>query len=138
MTASGTGPQRIGRSVLALAAGFVVVVVASLGTDAVLHATGVFPPWGQPMSDARFALATAYRSAYAIVGSGLTAALAPRRPMAHALLGGGIGMAIATVGAAATWNLGPEFGPHWYPLSLVVTALPCAWLGASIVSRREA
>jgi hypothetical protein len=53
-------PRRILRSIGAVFAGFVVVVVLSLGTDAVLHATGVFPGWGEPMSDALFLLATAY------------------------------------------------------------------------------
>ena len=32
-------------------------------------------------------------------------------------------------GMVVTWNAGPEFGPKWYPLSLVATALPCAWFG---------
>ena len=32
------------RSAAALLLGFLAVVVLSLGTDAVLHATGVFPP----------------------------------------------------------------------------------------------
>jgi hypothetical protein len=31
--------------------------------------------------------------------------------------------------------MGPEFGPHWYPVSLIVTALPCAWLGAWFYTR---
>jgi hypothetical protein len=31
-----------------------------------------------------------------------------------------------------TWNSGPEFGPKWYPLALVVVALPCAWLGGRL------
>ena len=81
------------------------------------------------MSDSRFLLATLYRTVYAILGSYVTARLAPDRPMQHALLGGAIGLVLATVGAAATWNKGPEFGPHWYPLALVATALPCAWAG---------
>jgi hypothetical protein len=123
-------PRRIGRSVLALVAGFIVVIVLSLGTDLLMHATGVFPPWGQRMSDALFALATTYRTVYSLIGSYLMARLAPRRPLAHALLGGAIGTLVATAGAVATWNMGPEFGPHWYPVSLIVTALPCAWLGA--------
>src|SRR6476620_3762910 len=58
-----------GRSVWAVFAGFLVVVVLSTGTDAVMHATGVFPPFGEPMSDGRFLLATAYRIVYAILGS---------------------------------------------------------------------
>jgi hypothetical protein len=122
-------PRRTLRSVGALFAGFVVVVVLSLGTDAVLHATGVFPPWGQPMSDALFLLATAYRTLFGILGAYVTARLAPRRPMGHALLGGAIGLVLATAGAVATWDKGPEFGPHWYPLSLIATALPGAWAG---------
>jgi hypothetical protein len=122
-------PRRILRSIGAVFAGFVVVVVLSLGTDAVLHATGVFPGWGEPMSDALFLLATAYRTLYAVAGSYLTARLAPHRPMKHALAGGVVGLVLSTLGAVATWDRGPEFGPHWYPLALVVTAMPCAWAG---------
>jgi hypothetical protein len=87
------------------------------------------------MSDALFVLATAYRTVYAVTGSYLTARLAPNRPMQHALLGGVIGLVLATVGAVATWNQGPEFGPHWYPLALVATALPCAWAGGRLYVR---
>ena len=126
-----------GRSVWAVFAGFLVVVVLSMGTDAVMHATGVFPPFGEPMSDGRFLLATVYRVVYAILGSYLTARLAPQRPMKHALVGGVIGLVLASVGAAATWSKGPEFGPHWYPLALVATALPCAWVGGRLERREE-
>jgi drug/metabolite transporter (DMT)-like permease len=125
-------PRRIWRSLGALFAGFVLVVVLSLGTDVALHATRVFPPWGQPMADGLFLLATAYRTVYAIAGSYLTARLAPSRPMGHALLGGLIGLVLSTAGAVATWDRGPELGPHWYPLALVATALPCAWVGGRL------
>jgi peptidoglycan/LPS O-acetylase OafA/YrhL len=132
----GRPARRLGRSAWALFAGFLVVVVLSIGTDVVLHATSVFPPLGQPMSDALFLLATAYRTVFAVLGSAVTARLAPYRPMQHALLGGAVGLVLATIGAAATWNNGPEFGPHWYPVSLIVTALPCAWLGGWLGSPR--
>jgi hypothetical protein len=79
-------PRRILPSLGALLTGFVVVVVLSLGTDVALHASGAFPPWGQPMSDGLFLLATAYRAVFAIAGSYLTARLAPSRPMGHALV----------------------------------------------------
>jgi hypothetical protein len=49
--------------------------------------------------------------------------------MGHALVGGLIGLLASAAGAAATWNKGPAFGPHWYPLALVVLALPTAWVG---------
>jgi hypothetical protein len=128
--------RRPGRSALALLAGFVVVVALSLGTDAALHATGVFPPMGQRMSDALFLLATVYRSVYGVLGSYVTARLAPDRPMQHALVGCALGLVLATVGTVATWNNGPEFGPHWYPLSLLVTALPSAWAGGLLRVRQ--
>jgi hypothetical protein len=127
--------RRLGRGLWALFAGFIVVVALSLGTDAVLHATSVFPPWGQGMSDALFLLATAYRTVFAVLGSFLTARLAPARPMAHAMTGGLVGLVLSSLGAVATWDKGPEFGPHWYPLSLVATALPCAWLGGKLAGR---
>jgi hypothetical protein len=85
-------PRRIGRSIAALLTGFLAVVILSLGTDMVLHAIGVFPRLGQPMDDALLLLATAYRTAYGVAGSYITARLAPNRPMQHAL-------------AAASWAL---------------------------------
>ena len=125
-------PRRIGRSIAALVAGFLVVVILSLGTDVLLHSTGVFPPWGQPVADALLLLATAYPTVYAIAGSYVTARLAPDRPMQHALAGGVIGLAVSIAGAVATWNGGPAFGPHWYPVALIVSAMPCAWAGGKL------
>ena len=125
-------PRRIGRSVLALFAGFVLVVVLSVLTDGVLHATGVFPPLGQPAPDGLLLLATIYRSIYGIAGSYLTARLAPYAPMPHALTGGAIGLVLATIGAAATWSHPEKFGAHWYPVALVILAIPTAWVGGKI------
>jgi hypothetical protein len=125
-------PKNIGRSIAAVLAGFVAVVILSLGADFVLHASGVFPPLGQPMSDALLLLATVYRTVFAIAGCYLTARLAPDRPMRHAMVGGVIGLVLSTVGAVVTWNQGPAFGPHWYPIALIATALPCAWVGGKL------
>ena len=98
----------------------------------VLHAAGVFPPVGQPMSNPLFLLAAAYRVVYAVAGGYVAARLAPGRPMAHALALGVVGLVVSAAGAAATWNEGPAFGPRWYPLALVATALPCAWAGGRL------
>ncbi len=117
------------KSVGAVFAGFLAVVILSLGTDVVLHAAGVFPPWGQPVGSAVLVLATAYRTLYSVAGAYLTARLAPDRPMGHALALGVVGLVASIAGAVGTWNKGPEFGPHWYPLALVLLALPTAWLG---------
>src|SRR5215208_1556256 len=121
-----------GRSVGAVVAGLLTVVVVSTAVDAVLHATGVYPPWGQSMSDGLFALATAYRVLIGIAGGYITARIAPDRPMQHAIALGVIGIVLSSAGAAATWSRIPEIGPAWYPLALIVTALPSAWLGGKL------
>ena len=46
--------------------------------------------------------------------------------------GGVVGFVVCTVGAVVTWNRGPAFGPHWYPLALVATTVPCAWLDGQL------
>lgn len=125
------GSQRtIGRSILALLAGFLVTVVLSLTADLGMHAAGFFPSPGQPMNDTQLLAATVYRTLFSVLSSYVTARLAPYGPMAHALIGGAIGTLLATGGAVTTWNKG--LGPHWYPLALIVTALPSAWLGGKL------
>jgi hypothetical protein len=120
------------RSIAAIVAGLVVIVVLSLGTDVVMHATGIYPPWFQYMPDSLFLLATAYRIVYSVLGSYIAARLAPARPMLHALILGVIGFVLSIAGAISTWNKGREFGPKWYPLVLVVISIPLAWLGGKI------
>jgi len=127
-------PRRIGRSINAVLAGMLVGIVLTIGTDIVLHAIGVFPPWGQSMVgfDGALLLATVYRTVYGVAASYIIARLAPDRPMQHALVGGAVGLAVSIVGAAVTWNQGPAFGPHWYPLALVVLAMPQSWAGGKL------
>jgi hypothetical protein len=125
-------PRRVGRSIVAVLAGVLAIIILSLATDAVLHGTGIFPPMGQPMSDGLFVLTTLYRLIYGVLGGYIAARLAPGRSMMHSMVLGIIGLVLSTAGAIATWNRGPEFGPKWYPLALVVTAIPCAWLGGKI------
>lgn len=126
-------PRRIGRSVGAVLAGLVAIVVTHTGTDAILHATGVFPPAGYAMSDGLFGLATTYRVLFSVLGAALTAYLAPARPLKHALVLGSIGVVGSFAGLLATVGRGPEFGPLWYPLALILTSLPACWLGAKLV-----
>src|SRR5450432_1268709 len=117
-----------GRSILAVFAGALVGVILSIATDKLMPGAGHFTILGQPMSDRLFLVATGYRTLYGILGSYIAARLAPSRPMLHAMVLGLIGLAATFAGLVATWNKGPEFGPHWYPLSLVVLTLPQSWL----------
>ncbi len=129
MTQTDIVPQRRGRSAIAIIVGFVGVVILSLGSDQLLHVLNVYPPWGQPMNDTGDnLLALGYRCVYTVIGCYIAARLAPRDSMRHALTLGVIGTVAATAGAIAAITAA-DFGPSWYPISLVVTALPCAWLG---------
>ena len=125
-------PRRIGRSILALFAGFVANVVLSLGTDLGLHAVGLWPSLGQPMSGQLLLFATVYRTIYGVISAYIVALLAPSRPLEHALIGGAIGLVLSIGGAAATWGRGLGPGPHWYPVALILVALPSAWVGGRL------
>lgn len=127
-------PRLVFRRVGALLAALLTVVVPSLATDAVLHAAGVFPPLGQPMGAALFVLATAYRVLYGIAGGYVAARLAPDRPMRHAVGLGLAGMVVGLAGVMSSWNR-PDLGPRWYPVALVVTAVPCSWTGGRLGRR---
>ena len=129
--------SQLGRSALVLSAGLASIALASHGLDVLLKAVGLYPGAGQPWSQGLFACAAVYRTCFGVLGCYLTARLAPNRPQQHALLLGVIGTALAALGAIATWNQGPEFGPHWYPISLVLTALPAALLAAKWSTRAK-
>ena len=122
-------PGRMLRRIGAVLAGLIVVVILDVGLDTVMHATGVYPPWFQPMSNSLWLLAIGYRTIDGIIGGYIAAWLVPDRPVVHALVLGIIGIVFSTAGVIATWNKGPEFGPKWYPLTLVGIALPCALIG---------
>ena len=121
---------RILRSIGAVVAGFLTIVVLSTVTDVVLHASGVFPPLGQRMSDALFILALAYRIIYGVAGCYITARLAPDRPMLHSLVLGAVGVVVSIVGAVVMW----EAGPAWYSLAVIAISLPCAWAGGKLAA----
>jgi len=125
---SSAPPRRLLRSTGAIFSGFISVFVLSLGTDQALHVLGVYPPWTEPMYDSGLnALALSYRVVYTVLGSYITARLAPHAPMKHALILGGIGFVLSLAGAIGA--SGMNLGPMWYPIALVITTLPCAWLG---------
>ena len=125
------------RSVSAILAGLMVVIVLSVCTDALLHATGIYPPWFQPMGDGLWVLATAYRIVYSVLGAYVAVRLAPGRPMLHAVVFGVVGVVLGAIGAASNWNGGPEYGPKWFSLGLIAIALPCSWAGAALFSKGE-
>jgi len=118
------------RSVVAVLAGLAVVIALSEGADYLAIKLGHLS-FNGPDPTVPFAVATVYRCAWAVVGGYTTARLAPERPMLHAIILGGIGVVLALAGCIMMWKV----GSHWYPLALVITALPCTWLGGKLSSR---
>ncbi len=129
MNDTNTIPRNIPRSMGAAMAGFIAVFILSLATDQLMHALDIYPPWGQPMTaTGPLVLALAYRIVYGIAGGYIVARLAPRNPMRHAHVMGGIGLVLSVAGGIAMWDM----GAHWYPILLALSALPCAWYGATL------
>lgn len=122
----------MGRSIWAVVAGVLFVVIASTLVDTVLHATGVYPPMeaAVPLTQGLAVLATAYRFIISVAGGWLTAKLAPQNPMKHAMALGYVGTLLGLIGVVATWNAG--MGPRWYPIALAALAIPQSWLGGKL------
>ena len=118
------------KSIWAVLAGVLFIVVVTTLVDIALHALHVFPPMDQPLDDRLAALATSYRIVISIVGAWLTARLAPAQPLKHALILGLVGTFLGLVGILATWNRG--LGPRWYPVALAVLAIPQCWVGGKL------
>lgn len=121
------------KSIGAIIAGFITVFVLSVGTDFVLESLGIFPPPIQGLFVTwMLVLALIYRCIYTVAGGYVTAMLAPDRPMHHAVILGLIGIVAATLGTIVAWDL----SSHWYPIALVITALPCTWLGGKLKTNK--
>jgi len=81
-------------------------------------------------------LALSYRIIYTVLGSYITARLAPHSPMRHVWVLGVIGFIVGMAGAIAAMPM--HLGPAWYPIAIALTALPCAWLGGVLRIRQTA
>jgi hypothetical protein len=119
---------RTARRIGSVLAGLVTIFALSTATDMVLHATDIYPPFGETMSDSLFVLATAYRIVYGIAGCYVTARLAPYRPLWHSLALGVVGLVLSTAGSFVMWDAGPA----WYSLVIIAMPLPCAWMGGKL------
>ena len=123
------------KSIWAVVAGVLVIIVVTTLVDIVLHLAHVFPPMDQPINDSLALLATSYRIVISVGGAWITARLAPDKPMKHALILGLVGTVLGLVGVVATWNRG--LGPRWYSIALAVLAIPQCWAGGRLYVRNH-
>ena len=125
--------KNIFKSIGAVLAGFLAIVILSVGTDTILEQAGVLPE-GALFDTGLLLLALMYRSLYSVIGAYITARLAPNQPMRHALALGLLGIGVSSLGTLAARDLGPA----WYGLALVLVSLPLAWLGGREFELRSA
>ena len=123
------------KSIGAVVAGFVIVAVLSVATDALLETNGIFPQQAHPEQYVTWMwlLALLYRSAYAVLGGYLAAKLAPSNPMKHAKILAVIGTVAATLGLLA--NL--DKPALWYPVLLAVLSYPSVWWGGKLATNKK-
>src|SRR5688500_15057833 len=129
--------MNIVKSIGAVLAGLLFIVVTHTLTDKILEGTGVFPPPEEGLHDTVLLLvATVYRTVFSIVGCYIAARLAPSSPMLHAMIIGVIGVLGSIGGAIMATQM--DLSPLWYPLLLVVLSLPIAWFGGWLATRGRA
>src|SRR5690348_10242357 len=91
------------KSIWAVVAGFLTVIILSVATDMVLESTGILPSQSRPelFTGLLLLLAFVYRSIYAMVGGYVTATLAPTNTMRHVTILGILGTLGGIAGVAA-------------------------------------
>jgi hypothetical protein len=121
------------KSIGAVLAGLVFIVITHTAADAILEGAGVLPKGNLFVGTGFILIVLGYRAVFSFIGCYLTAKLAPHNPMKHALVLGLIGLVLSAVGAIVAADLGPA----WYAWTLAVISLPIAWLGAKLYERRK-
>ncbi len=122
------------KSIGAVLAGFMAVVILSIVTDFIVESLKFFPPANQSTAYVWWMLLIAliYRTLYTVVGGYVTALLAPNKPIRHTVILGIVGIIAGILGTVANWNMGNQ----WYPIMLVVLALPSTWLGGRLFAKK--
>jgi len=122
--------KNILKSIGAVIAGFVVVVVLSIAADFLFESIGIFPGTTHPELYAPWMLALAllYRSVFTIIGGHITAWLAPQNPMRHIYVAMTLGLIAGIAVAIGAWNL----GNHWYPVLLAITGPVFVYIGGKL------
>ena len=124
------------KSIGAVLAGFIFIGVTHTSIDMILESSGVLPTGHLNVGTSLILLVIAYRAILSFAGCYLAAWLAPTNPMKHSLILGAIGTVFGAIGAIVTADM--NIAPTYYGWTLVVIALPIAWLaGKLLVSRKR-
>jgi hypothetical protein len=123
------------KSIGAVFAGLLFIVITHTILDFIFEKIDLLPHGNLYTSTGIILFVISYRALFSLFGCYLTALLAPQKPMKHALILGGIGTLLSLVGVIV--NAKMKLGPDWYAWSLVVIAMPIAWLGGKLYLRKK-
>ncbi len=127
--------KNIFRSIGAVLAGLVTIILLSAITDTILEASGVFPTMEEQQRSGfndgwLQILALTYRFIYTLLGGYLTAKLAPASPVVHVIVLAVIGTTVGILGLIAVASLG--IFPLWFSIAVIVISFPALWLGGKL------
>jgi hypothetical protein len=117
------------KSIGAILTGFLAAAILSIISDLVMGKLGLMsmdtfkesPTWV-------ILMVTIYRFIFNVLGCYIAASLAPDRPMRHAMIIGVIGLVLSIIGSIIMW----EHAVPWYNISIILMALPSAWIGGKL------
>jgi hypothetical protein len=126
----------MGRSILAIVVGFILIGVLAFGMDSMVRSAmpAMFDASGRTDNVLMLLFTIAYVGVFAIMGCYIAARLAPKEPMKHALILGLLGLVFNIVGATMTWDTAPA----WYHVVSLALVMPYAWIGGRIRERQLA
>ncbi|HZY82704.1 MAG TPA: hypothetical protein VFE50_24440 [Cyclobacteriaceae bacterium] len=124
----------MGRLILAIITGIIVITILSTGTDLILESTGILPPAAQGLFDTKLLmLATVYRFIYQVIGCYIASMIAKDRAKFAVWFMGIFGAIMWLVGGLANQDL----GPIWYSIVGAILSVPSALLGKKIYDRKK-
>ena len=113
------------RTALAVIVAFIVTGLLSSGVDHVLHVTGIYPPYGEPMFETNLLLlASAYRIIFQILGAYIMAVIAKDNAMKAGWIVGILGTILWLSGAFFM----KDKGPMWYSIVGAILSIPTVLL----------
>ncbi|MBI2429609.1 MAG: hypothetical protein HYV29_12600 [Ignavibacteriales bacterium] len=121
------------RLILAIVAAILINFILASAIDHGFHVAGIYPPYGEPMMDnGLMALAFSYRAIITIFAAYITAMIAKEKAKTAIYFTGIIGTVLWLAGAIFAW----DFGPAWYHIVGILSALPLAITGWKIYERK--
>ncbi|MEL6771921.1 MAG: hypothetical protein AAFP18_12720 [Bacteroidota bacterium] len=121
------------RSVFAVVAGFIVIVIASVAVDVLIRAVtpAQFSPRGRVDTTLTLLLYSGSAVLYTILGGFVTGRIAPQRPVRHAVWLGMVGLVVGVAASSALWATAPA----WYHILGWVLVVPAAYAGGRLAER---